>query len=871
MPFIIKKQSNLYQAILLFVFSLGLMFFIQIKGVNASQITDSFTDSQGRTTLYRYSLQDGWNTQTPRGLLIYFHGNNSDTQEGILDMFFWSTEQDAYRKNLIPVVVTSPYTRDDGITRQWHDEDKLLIQELLQSEFKNAFRVDFNQIYFFGGSQGTCFLHDFIMEYGEQYGGGFYGGCGCFNAPDPLWLPSDNFKERFKIFIHTTTDDFLYESGQNGHAYYEYTLGMNTRGDLERAGTHCSLSNEVESDALDWLIGDIDIAEEPFKPHWQRISTMSEIKGAGVSDNGTLWVAQQSNDQQGILWRSSDQGTNWESIYQIQGEVEDFDIVADVLFLNLTSGLYRSNDQGKNFHLISDSSEETYITDTIGNLYTTWPLKISSDLGESWQLLDGIDGGGMFLFNVDVNPIIAYESTFNNQYFSLNFGNDWSILNDTILGSPFSTTSNGTTLWALSEFNNYYYRLFKSSNLSISWNELTLPNTMNEYYHWGSKISVLQSGNILIYGGYNASWLSKDEGLTWKRIPGAETVSYGNIYSDNSGNNTYLTDGEAIFRLILEPEDLAINLEKLSPIVRYYASPSSGLAPLTVTLDASSSYDPEGSSLVNFEWFINGEFITNISPTTYTFDSAGNYSVELLVTNNEGKTGNLIKQIQVMEKEISCSDKTCNYSISIDQPGFYIATVRLPEGSKEGVWGVEFATSGGINSGGFNSGAILKENGDRPGFMAFNLSQAEAVNITPYEYTGKVNTMKIQLSRQENGERTVVFGAENVRSGQTTTTTLQPGFYVAEAFSSAGSVRGRFGFEISAQSMIGGVNIGGWIDSYTGGNGEGFGGLYVGKSQMVDVNVFFGESYSSVGSDPIELNIYRKENGSRTLVFSGAQ
>jgi len=214
-----------------------------------------------------------------------------------------------------------------------------------------------------------------------------------------------------------------------------------------------------------------------------------------------------------------------------------------------------------------------------------------------------------------------------------------------------------------------------------------------------------------------------------------------------------------------------------------------------------------------------------------------------------------------------CSSNECNFSISLE-PGFYVATVNLPEGSKEGMWGVEFATSGGVNSGGFNSGAILKENGDKPGFMAFYLSQAEAVNITPYEYTGAVSQMKIQLSRQENGERIVVF-AETSASGQThATAVLQPGFYVAEAFSESGSPRGRFGFEVSAKTMSGGVNIGGWIDSYTGGNGEGFGGLYVGKTQTVEVNVFFGESYSSVGSDYVELNVYRQENGQRTEVFS---
>jgi len=221
--------------------------------------------------------------------------------------------------------------------------------------------------------------------------------------------------------------------------------------------------------------------------------------------------------------------------------------------------------------------------------------------------------------------------------------------------------------------------------------------------------------------------------------------------------------------------------------------------------------------------------------------------------------------INPVELNEACSYQACNYSIQIDQPGFYVATVNLPEGGKEGLWGVEFKTSGGINTGGFNSGAILKEDGDRPGFMAFNLSKAGSVDITPHEYTGKIDTMKIQLSRQENGARTVVFGPKISTSGQThTTPELESGFYVAEALSEEGSPRGRFGFEILSDSMSGGVNIGGWIDSYTGG---GFGGLYVANSQTVEVNVLFGESYSSIGANYVELNVYRQEGGERTLIF----
>jgi len=266
----------------------------------------------------------------------------------------------------------------------------------------------------------------------------------------------------------------------------------------------------------------------------------------------------------------------------------------------------------------------------------------------------------------------------------------------------------------------------------------------------------------------------------------------------------------------------------------------------------------------------------------------GSYVALLTVTDNHDSSASTEKSLSVSESNDTksgnanivpdelqgtfCSQQKCSFTIAIDQPGFYVATGRLPQTNIEGFWGIEFNTSGGINNGGFNSGAILKENGDAPGFMAFYLSQPEKVRITPYEYTGKVKQMTLQLSHQNllSCNRSVFFGPQNASSGQSSTTDiLSPGFYVAEALSQSGAERGRFGFEISAQSMIGGVNIGGWIDSKTGGNGEGFGALAVGVPQEVRVNTFFGKTYGTQGSGYFQLDVYRQtENGRRVLFWS---
>ena len=145
----------------------------------------SFTDSQGRTLLYQYSLKPEWDPAVPRGVLIYFHGNNTGTQRALLRAFFPSIQPHAYLQDLVPVVVASPEARGSGAdselqfyraaphtghgARVWLDEDQSLIQELLQGEFGGAFRVDCDQVVFWGDSQGTCFLNRFVQRYGEDY------------------------------------------------------------------------------------------------------------------------------------------------------------------------------------------------------------------------------------------------------------------------------------------------------------------------------------------------------------------------------------------------------------------------------------------------------------------------------------------------------------------------------------------------------------------------------------------------------------------------------------------------------------------------------------------------------------------------------
>lgn len=143
-----------------------------VQRTGYTEYNTTFTDKSGRTALYRYAVKDGWDTTKPRGLLVYFHGNNSGPEELMLDGFFNANRLNAFERDLIPVNIASPYTRPASLVRQWMRGDMPMVHELLQSNLGGKVAIDFNTIVFAGASQGTCFLNEFLMDFAESYGGG---------------------------------------------------------------------------------------------------------------------------------------------------------------------------------------------------------------------------------------------------------------------------------------------------------------------------------------------------------------------------------------------------------------------------------------------------------------------------------------------------------------------------------------------------------------------------------------------------------------------------------------------------------------------------------------------------------------------------
>jgi len=94
-----------------------------------------------------------------------------------------------------------------------------------------------------------------------------------------------------------------------------------------------------------------------------------------------------------------------------------------------------------------------------------------------------------------------------------------------------------------------------------------------------------------------------------------------------------------------------IYVGNMRPIASFTATPNNGTSPLTVTFDASESYDPDGTIEAYLWDFGDGQTASLVVPTTvhqYTVQTDSRvFTAILTVTDNLGATDTTVRNISV--------------------------------------------------------------------------------------------------------------------------------------------------------------------------------------------------------------------------------
>ena len=149
-------------------------------------------------------------------------------------------------------------------------------------------------------------------------------------------------------------------------------------------------------------------------------------------------------------------------------------------------------------------------------------------------------------------------------------------------------------------------------------------------------------------------------------IEGTGVISNLDIYAEAGGGNAaYVTenqvsvsDGEINIEFVTVNENALINAIKVDaisftgePIVKFTVSPSNPKPGETVTVDASDSYDPDGS-ITNYQVNYGDGQTGNGAVTTHQY-AEGDYTITVTVTDNDSKTTSLSKSIMVRDISVN--------------------------------------------------------------------------------------------------------------------------------------------------------------------------------------------------------------------------
>jgi hypothetical protein len=109
----------------------------------------------------------------------------------------------------------------------------------------------------------------------------------------------------------------------------------------------------------------------------------------------------------------------------------------------------------------------------------------------------------------------------------------------------------------------------------------------------------------------------------------------------------------AVGMLALSPAEAQGNA---SPRADFRTTPTNPDTNTPVLFDASGSKDPDGS-IVKYEWDFNGDGrfdeMKTTPTTTRLFDRAGDWRINLRVTDNRGATGSISKIVRIAESAVT--------------------------------------------------------------------------------------------------------------------------------------------------------------------------------------------------------------------------
>ncbi|MCX6156452.1 MAG: T9SS type A sorting domain-containing protein [Ignavibacteriae bacterium] len=248
--------------------------------------------------------------------------------------------------------------------------------------------------------------------------------------------------------------------------------------------------------------------------------------------NGYLFACSNSS----ILYRSTDNGSNWTSIYNLQSsQMLNMTSQGQYLFMATDGkGVLRSSDNGMSWTQVNTGFP--YSTYPVENIVTSGQYLVcgeyrmyrSSNFGNSWDSCTNGLATPLYIHGLNAIGNKVYAGTNKGAYVSSNSGANWTSINNGIATQTVEKiTSDGTSLYA-SASNGVY----KSTNDGVEWYAINNGLPTDWYY------DIIYDGSYLFTTTLFGRYRSSNGGLNWEScINGLTSMASVKFYI--SGNRVF--------------------------------------------------------------------------------------------------------------------------------------------------------------------------------------------------------------------------------------------------------------------------------------------------------------------------------------------
>jgi len=237
----------------------------------------------------------------------------------------------------------------------------------------------------------------------------------------------------------------------------------------------------------------------------------------------------------------------------------------------------------------------------------------------------------------------CYASRDNTIYSNIIFLNSndafymWNSRRNKIFSNEISGSDKGFEIWIHSNENAIFKNNVTNNNKGIYIYYPSYPSKINLFYH-----------NNFIENSENNTW---DECTNnWYN----ETLEEGNYYDDYEGTdadedgigdmpyNISAGDNQDLYPLM----EVYAEEENKPPVAYFTYSPLNPVVGETITFNASSSYDQDGN-ITAYEWEFGDGANGTGEIVEHSYSAAGNYTVNLTVTDDDGAKNSSFKIVNV--------------------------------------------------------------------------------------------------------------------------------------------------------------------------------------------------------------------------------